>query len=126
MEFKKFPNKKILLAEDSELNQMFISTILTNWEIMITIVKNGEEAIEVLKKNNFDLILMDIQMPILDGLTTTQQIRNILNLKDIIIIGLSADKISFSDHEILQLGFNDLIYKPIEIEELNFILSKYF
>ncbi len=118
-----FLNKKILVAEDDQVNQILIRAILTNLKMNFKIVNNGKEALEILENNIFDVILLDIQMPILNGLETALQIRK----KDIKtpILALSADKITFEIEEIKKYGFDDSLSKPIEIEELHHILFKY-
>lgn len=120
-----FSGKKILVAEDDEINQMLLSAVLTNWKINFTIVNNGKEAVEKALISIFDIILLDIQMPILNGLDACVQIKKQKSNFKTPIIALSADKLNFSADDILQYGFDDSLSKPIEIIDLENILLKH-
>ncbi|BDW10630.1 hypothetical protein PSHI8_07120 [Polynucleobacter sp. SHI8] len=118
-------NKRILVAEDNAINLEVIRHYLGYLNIEFTLVTNGEECIAELQKNPHDLVLMDIQMPLLDGIQATQKIRQLEELKAIPIIGLSAG-VREDEREIcLQSGMNDFLGKPFEIEDLAKILLKY-
>lgn len=67
---------RILLAEDNKINQLVAKRILTNWGVKLTIAQDGQEAVDIYKEKQFELILMDIQMPNLDGYGATEAIRN--------------------------------------------------
>lgn len=120
-----FSGKKILVAEDDEINQMLLSAVLTNWKINFTIVNNGKEAVEKALISIFDIILLDIQMPILNGLDACVQIKKQKSNFKTPIIALSADKLNFSADDMLQYGFDDSLSKPIEIIDLENILLKH-
>jgi len=109
--------KRILLVEDNKYNQYIAETILRKWSADVVCADNGEQAMEILQQNNFDLILMDKQMPVLDGLETTQQIRNNLKL-DMPIIALTANVIKGVIDDCLAAGMNDYLAKPFEPEDL--------
>jgi len=109
--------KRILLVEDNKYNQYIAETILRKWSANVVSADNGEQALEILQQNNFDLILMDKQMPVLDGLETTQQIRNNLKL-DIPIIALTANVVKGVIDDCLAAGMNDYLAKPFEPEDL--------
>ena len=109
---------KVLVAEDIPLNQLLIKTILTDFGFEFDIAANGKIAIELLNKNSYDLILMDIQMPEMGGFETTLHIRNKIKSK-IPIIALTADVTTMDKKKCKAAGMNDYISKPID-EELLF------
>ncbi|MCL5127470.1 hybrid sensor histidine kinase/response regulator [Algibacter sp. L4_22] len=108
---------KILIAEDNKINQMVLSRILkTQKNISFTITNNGKEAIENLKIEHFDIILMDLQMPIMDGYEATQIIKNGSlgsTIESIPIIAITADAIDETKEHVLKLGMCDYITKPL-------------
>lgn len=109
-----------LLAEDIVLNQQLVKKIMEKWGYKLDIVFNGEEAIEKVKKNNYDFILMDIQMPNMDGTTATSIIRK---LKDPIkssipIIALTAQASMAEADKCLEIGMNAYMSKPFKAQEL--------
>ena len=111
-------NKKILVAEDNSINLDVIGRYLDYLNIRFTSVTNGQQCLEELQKNPYDLLLIDIQMPILDGIQATRKIRLLDAIKDLPIIGLSAG-VSDKEQEIcMQSGMNDFLGKPFEMEDL--------
>jgi PAS domain S-box-containing protein len=110
-------NKKILLVEDNELNRIITQYSLNTINCITTEAENGKEAIEILKNNTFDLILMDIQMPIMDGFETTMYIRNNLKL-NIPIIALSANAFKTEIEKCKEVGMDDYITKPFNEKSL--------
>jgi len=110
---------KVLVADDEVYNQELIAMILDKWEIRYDMAKNGLEAIEFLKKNRYDLVLMDIRMPVINGVTATRFIRETLNLsKDKLpVIGITAD-ITRQQTEEASDVFNTLLVKPFSEKEL--------
>lgn len=117
---------KILVAEDNPNNQKLISLLLSKLGLDPLIVSNGEELIEAYKKSKFDLILMDINMPIMDGITATKIIRDIQkNYYDINIIALTANSIAGDKEKYLAEGMDDYLSKPIVYDKLVDILKKY-
>lgn len=118
-------DKKILLAEDNETNQRLMKALFLKKGIEITIVNNGLEAVKRLEKNTFDAVLMDCQMPILDGYHATQRIRNKLNLQELPIIALTANIMYEDRQKAFACGMNDVIGKPINFEKLIASLVKH-
>ncbi|MBP9490397.1 MAG: response regulator [Aliarcobacter sp.] len=117
---------KVLVAEDNINNQKLIEVLLKKLGIEVTIVSNGLEVVESYKKDKYDLILMDINMPIMDGLTATKEISLIKNeYYDIPIIALTANSIAGDKEKYLSLGMDEYISKPIEFDKLTSILDKY-
>jgi signal transduction histidine kinase/CheY-like chemotaxis protein len=115
----------VLVAEDNLINIEVIRRYLKHLNIEAHFVTDGQQSLEALKNNTYDCVLMDIQMPILDGFNTTYQIRLMEPLKDLPIIGLSAGVAESDREKALQSGMNDFIVKPFEVEELANILIKY-
>ncbi len=113
---KSLKGSHILLAEDNEVNQEIIVDLLENSGIIIDIAKDGLEAVSKTKKNRYELILMDIQMPHLDGYEACEQIREID--KDIPIIALTANAMKEDIEKTKAVGMNRHLNKPIEVEKL--------
>lgn len=109
-----FVDKKILVVEDNKLNQKITCKILEKKNLKCEIANNGEEAVNLSAKNQYDLILMDIHMPVMDGIEATKVIRK--KDKKIPIIALTAVNISEEIKEFLKYGFNDIIPKPYKTE----------
>jgi signal transduction histidine kinase/FixJ family two-component response regulator len=114
---------RILVAEDNTMNQNLIRHLFAYWNIDFDIVNNGKEAIEALKQNDYRLILMDIQMPLLDGYTTTIKIRNELGM-NIPIIAMTAHAMAGEREKCLSYGMNEYISKPIRENELLELINK--
>lgn len=114
-------NKKILVAEDEMLNFTLIRLILQSNNFKITHASNGEKAVNFSKSEKFDLILMDIKMPIMDGFEATKEIRKFDS--EIIIIAQTA--YAFKREECLENGFTDYLSKPFNEEQLLKILEQY-
>lgn len=106
-------DKRILIAEDNSMNQMVVEATLEPYEMSLTFVENGAEAIDILQTEEFDLVLMDVQMPVMDGLQATQIIRDRLKM-DIPIIALTANVIEGDERKYLNSGMNDFVPKPFE------------
>ena len=103
----------VLIAEDNAMNQQLISHLMKSWEIDYRIVNNGKEALEELTRNPYSIVLMDIQMPEMDGYTATNIIRNEMKLS-IPIIAMTAHAMTGEKEKCLQLGMNDYVSKPIK------------
>jgi CheY-like chemotaxis protein/HPt (histidine-containing phosphotransfer) domain-containing protein len=112
--------KKILVAEDVQINQLIVKHILKGWGHSVTIVENGKEVLKLLEKNQFDLILMDIHMPEMNGVDTTRLIRKLTNPKkaNIPIIAVSAAAFKDEIKGYLDSGMNDFVTKPYTEEKL--------
>tara|TARA_B100000809_G_scaffold158023_1_gene155325 strand:+ start:14166 stop:16016 length:1851 start_codon:yes stop_codon:yes gene_type:complete len=117
MNWESLEHKKVLLVEDNKINQFLATTILTNWKMKVEVAENGLIAIEKLKDKKFDVVLMDMQMPIMGGIEATVIIREELKLS-IPIIALTARAIKGIDKECMDAGMNDYISKPFNQSEL--------
>ena len=116
------PVLSILVAEDNKTNQVLIKAFLQKLNHKVTIANDGAEAIEFMKLKKFDLILMDIMMPTMDGLTATQYIRNEL-LSDIPIYALTANAATDDKASCFKVGINKVLTKPIKFETLKASLN---
>ncbi|XOV78165.1 MAG: response regulator [Aestuariibacter sp.] len=108
----------ILLVEDNRINRQVTSGFLKDTGVTIDIAENGEIAVERVKDNHYDLVLMDIQMPVKDGLQTTKEIRQLEKGKEIPIIAMTAHALSSMKEQSLSVGMNDFISKPVSPDEL--------
>lgn len=119
----KLQGKRILIAEDHEINQLIIQSMLSATNADLTVVENGEQAIDAVLTQDFDLILMDIQMPIMDGIDAQQRI-NTLNASTPIVALTANVMVDDVNHYIAQ-GFVAHIAKPVDINSLYGVLSQY-
>ncbi|MGL4209444.1 MAG: response regulator, partial [Candidatus Adiutrix sp.] len=122
---KDYIGSKILLAEDNEVNQLVASRILRNAGFEIDIANNGVEALKMLEAANYDLVLMDIQMPEMDGLSATRKIRSTPKFSTLPIVAMTAHAMSGDKDLSLKAGMNDHINKPINLVELFSTLAKW-
>ncbi len=118
-------SQKILVVEDENINAMVVSAMLEKLGHHPTLVDNGEKALAILQDNYFDCILMDIQMPHMDGIETAKAIRQRSheNCRNIPIIALTAHAMIGDKERFLEAGMNDYLTKPVEIEDLVTILQ---
>lgn len=117
-------NTEILLVEDDKTNQMIANAMLQKIGCHITIANNGQEAIEICSQaNKFDLIFMDIQMPVMDGISATRKLRQ--HGIDTPIIAMTANAMSGDRDTYIQAGMTDYLSKPIYKEELYDLLNRY-
>jgi signal transduction histidine kinase/response regulator of citrate/malate metabolism len=112
-----FSLRKVLVVEDNLMNQKLTSIILHAQDFEVIVARNGKKAIEYLKEKQADLILMDIQMPVMDGYKTTQLIRDELHLATP-IIAMTAHALSGEREKCLQAGMNDYLAKPFKEHDL--------
>jgi PAS domain S-box-containing protein len=115
----------ILLTEDDKVNQMVITRILKERGHSVDTANNGVEAVEMCEKNSYDVILMDIQMPILDGIEATKRIREKGKHKHTPIIAITAHALKGDREKFLEQGMDEYVSKPIKIEELFCAIDKY-
>jgi PAS domain S-box-containing protein len=112
--------KRILVAEDNKINFFVANKFLIGWGIIVTHAENGQIALDILEKEDFDLILMDLHMPVMDGIEATRVIRNSENpkIKNIPIVALTAAIMSESYDKIDNLNINDYVLKPFNPHDL--------
>jgi PAS domain S-box-containing protein len=107
----------ILLVDDNNINLFLAQTILSKWHAEVTTATNGEEAIQAITRGNFDLVLMDLQMPILDGFEATRIIRDDFK-NETPIIAFTANALNSEKETCLSIGMNDYLTKPIQPDHL--------
>jgi len=120
-----FADKVVLLVEDNLTNQIVAKAFLSKMSIDPLIANNGIEAIEMIEKHRIDLVLMDIQMPELDGYQATQRIREKRLYDNLPIVAMTANAMKHDIDKCYQVGMNDYISKPLNIELFNKVLSKW-
>ncbi len=116
---------KILLAEDNDINQLIIVELLKNKGYTIDVAFNGKEAIEMILEDEYDLVFMDIQMPVMDGLTATTKIRAMSEFAHLPIVAMSAHAMRGDIELCLQYGMNDHLSKPVNPELLYKAVEKW-
>jgi CheY-like chemotaxis protein/HPt (histidine-containing phosphotransfer) domain-containing protein len=126
IDYKSLGNRKILVAEDVELNQYLARHILESWDFEVVIANNGREALEALEKSAFDCILMDVQMPEMDGIEATQHIRKLPDpvKANIPIIALTANALKGDSEKYLAAGMTDYLAKPFDEARLFQVISR--
>lgn len=120
---KQFP-MNILVAEDNLINQKLIDHILSRLGYKVTLRENGQDAINEVNQHKYDIVLMDVQMPEMDGLEATRIIRQ-ADINQPIIIALTANAMQGDQEECLRAGMNDYLSKPLKLEELVIMLEKW-
>jgi two-component system sensor histidine kinase/response regulator len=116
---------RILLAEDNPINQEVAAGLLMDMGVEVDMAGNGRICLEKLEKNAYDLVLMDIQMPEMDGLETTRRIRQNPELSDLPVIAMTAHAMAGDREKSLDAGMNDHITKPVEPAALSDILQRF-
>lgn len=119
---------KILLVEDNLLNQRVVTFSLKKYNHEVTIANNGLEAVEMFRENQYDVILMDLMMPVMDGLEATVKIREEEEMnksdKRIPIIAITANTMDNDRDTCISYGMDDFMSKPFDIEKLHEIFSE--
>ena len=116
-----------MVAEDNKLNILLLKKLFEKWKVDFTIAENGKELLDIYKKEDYDLILMDLQMPILDGYDTARYIRKLNNhvKSSIPIIALTAFSKSEVHDKIAHYQMNGYLSKPLDVNELYELLKNY-
>lgn len=118
--------KKVIIAEDSSVIQNLTKKILQFQNYEITLAKNGEEVLEKIKNGNYDLILMDINMPKMDGIECTKFIRKMdRNKSTIPIIAITGNAMNYTIQDFKNAGINEYVQKPLNFDILVNIVNKY-
>ena len=115
--------KRILLVEDTHFNILFATQLLESWNAVVEVAENGLLAIYMLQQNNFDLVLMDLQMPVMDGYTASKKIREFNT--DIPIVALTASATANVREKVLAVGMQDYVTKPFNPDDFFIKLKKY-
>jgi polar amino acid transport system substrate-binding protein len=115
----------VLLVEDNEINQEVAVELLGNAGVDATVVSNGQEAIDSLESGEYDGVLMDVQMPVMDGYTATRALRQQDRFKDLPILAMTANAMAGDREKCLDAGMNDHITKPIDVEQMYVTMAKW-
>ena len=116
--YEELRNKNVLLLEDNPVNQFLAKVVMGKWGCSVDVAENGRIGLEKLKKKEYDVILMDLQMPEMDGYEATNNIRNVLLKKGVPIIAMTAHAIKGESEKCIEAGMNDYISKPFDPEIL--------
>lgn len=118
---------QVLLVEDNEINLAVAGKFLSNWRIPFAIARNGEEAVHKARTNSFDLILMDLQMPVMNGYEASTRIRKLkeYDYSKTPLIAITAAGAAGIDHKIRAAGMTDIVFKPFKPEELLHKIQQY-
>lgn len=122
----KFPDLNVLIVEDNQINQEVCKDILELMGCKVTLAVDGNEAVKFAQGSPYELILMDIQLPGIDGYEATRQIRRDGNPFRPIIIALTASALDNDKGKCLEAGMDDYISKPMEASQLEDALLKHF
>lgn len=117
----------VLLVEDNDINRIYAKNTAQKWGCKVDIAENGLIALEKIRRNNYDIILMDIQMPVMDGFEATKAIRNKFEVdkSNVPIIALTANAIKGDNEKCIEAGMNDYISKPFAPRDLYNVLRRY-
>lgn len=119
-------SKKIIVAEDSSVIQNLTKKILSQLSYEIVAVKNGQQVIDLLEKDTYDLILMDIHMPVMDGMDCARAIRKMSGEhKNIPIVAITGNANNYSQDEFVQAGINEFLPKPLNYDNLVELVKKF-
>lgn len=123
-----FHGIRVLVAEDNEVNQLLVQTILESWGIIARYAADGLQAVELFNTDSFDLVLLDLQMPYMDGFEVLHVIRNHTDVRKqkIPVIALTADALHETREKCFEQGMNDIVLKPISLEVLHSTIKAVF
>ena len=116
---------RVLLVEDDELNQMVASMILSDAGLTVDIAANGSIAVEMVQAREYVLVLMDMQMPVMDGVQATIEIRKLPGMQSLPIVALTANVMDSDRKRCMDAGMNDFVSKPIDIRQLRGVLQQW-
>ncbi|WP_373500254.1 response regulator [Desulfococcus sp.] len=122
---KSLKGARVLIVEDNEINQMVAMEILASAGVIVSVANNGREAVDAVQLNRFDALLMDVQMPVMDGYTATRTIRSDTRFKDLPIIAMTAHAMTGDHEKSTEAGMNDHVTKPIDPAQLCEILARW-
>ncbi|MFW5751011.1 MAG: ATP-binding protein [Planctomycetota bacterium] len=128
VELPSFFGRRVLLVEDNAVNQKVTSTMLRNRGIDVDVAGNGAAALDRIEERDYDLVLMDLQMPVLDGLETTQRLRTSPEprISRVPIVGLTASALQGDRERCIEAGMDDYLAKPVKMETMTGLLERLF
>jgi CheY-like chemotaxis protein len=118
------PNR-VLIAEDSSVIQNLVKKILEFQNFEITAVKNGEQVLQLLQKENFDIVLLDINMPVMDGMECVKAIRGLgdAGKSKVPVVAITGNARNYTEEEFKEAGFNDVLMKPLNFDKLVIVVK---
>jgi CheY-like chemotaxis protein len=118
------PNR-VLIAEDSSVIQNLVKKILEFQNFEITAVKNGEQVVQLLDKENFDIVLLDINMPVMDGMECVKAIRGMSEpaKSKVPVVAITGNARNYTEDEFKEAGFNDVLMKPLNFDKLVLVVK---
>jgi CheY-like chemotaxis protein len=116
---------RVLLVEDNEINQELAMELLSTNGIRVEVANDGQQALDMLEKETFDGVLMDCQMPVMDGYEATAKIRSQECFKDLPVLAMTANAMAGDREKVIAAGMNDHIAKPINVEEMFSIMARW-
>ena len=124
-ELSSIAGRKVLLVEDDDINRQVATVLLEHAGLIVNTARDGGEGLQALRSDTFDLVFMDVQMPVVDGYQATRAIREIPTLANVPIVAMTANTLPRDVDRCLAVGMNDYVAKPIDIPELHRILLKW-
>jgi CheY-like chemotaxis protein len=119
-------NVRVLVVEDHPINQKLMGVLLGRMDCQVSFCENGQLALDLVQQEAFDLILMDVNMPVMDGLTATRSIRQLPGARaQIPIVVVTADVMNEAREQALAAGANAFLSKPLEIEQLRAMVQRF-
>jgi two-component system sensor histidine kinase/response regulator len=122
---EKLRGARVLLVEDNEINQELAVELLESHGLRVSVVENGQEALDALDREEFDGVLMDCQMPVMDGYEATREIRKQPRFQSLPVIAMTANAMAGDKEKVLEAGMNDHIAKPIDEKVMILTMSKW-
>jgi len=116
---------RVLLVEDNEFNREMMLLLLTDEGIVASVATDGREALEMLSRERFDGVLMDCQMPVMDGFAATRALRERPELRELPVIAMTAEALAGDREKALAAGMNDYISKPIDVDVVLATLARW-
>lgn len=119
------PSARVLLVEDNAINQQIASELLLDMGCEVDVAGDGAQALQMVQESSYDLVLMDMQMPVMDGVAATRAIRLLPALRNLPIVAMTANAMHADRERCLEAGMNDHLPKPVEPAELRRMLDKW-
>jgi two-component system sensor histidine kinase/response regulator len=116
---------RILLVEDNDINQQVARELLEDAGLAVEVADNGQVALEMVRKNPYDLVFMDMQMPVMDGVTATREMRKLQRLAHLPIVAMTANAMEQDRRKCMDVGMNDFLVKPIDPHDMLGILVRW-
>jgi CheY-like chemotaxis protein len=118
------PNR-VLIAEDSSVIQNLVKKILEFQNFEITAVKNGEQVLQTLQKEHYDIILLDINMPVMDGMESVKAIRSLSDASKagVPVVAITGNARNYTEEEFKEAGFNEVLMKPLNFDKLVMVVK---